>query len=149
MKVITSWLPVLGLFVLIGMSSGCAKSPQAEGLDPATFQAQLAENPDALLVDIYLKEKPRQVGLPNAQVLKLGEQKPREAFTGVDHARAVYLYCGDGQGSGQIAKILDDMGFTEVYSLKGGVKAWKEAGLPLQQVSDLQAFGAAAQPAMP
>jgi|GEM_PF-1058392 len=149
MKVITSWLPAFALLVLFGLNSGCAKSPQAEGLDPETFQAQLAANSDALLVDLYLQEKPRQIGLPNAQLLKLGQQKPREAFSDVDHARAVYLYCGDGKGSGQIAKILDDMGFNEVYSLKGGVKAWKEAGLPVQPVNDLQAFGAAAQPAMP
>ncbi|MBI1194040.1 MAG: hypothetical protein GC205_12855 [Bacteroidetes bacterium] len=149
MNVKATLFPVFGLFVLFGLYAGCAKSPQAEGLAPQAFQAQLAGNPNALLVDIYLKDKPRQVGLPNAQVLKLGEQKPRAAFTDVDHARAVYLYCGDGQGSGQIAKILDDMGFAEVYSLKGGVKAWKEAGLPLQPVSELPTFQAATASAVP
>jgi rhodanese-related sulfurtransferase len=149
MKNIFSWVPVLGLCLFLIQGTGCAKSPQASGLAPADFQAALAARPDALLVDIYLQEKPRKIGLPEAQVLKVGEQKPREAFSDVDHARPVYLYCGDGRGSGQIAKILDDMGFQEVYSLEGGVKAWKEAGLPVEPVQNLRAFGQEHQEAMP
>lgn len=42
------------------------------------------------------------------------------------------LYCGGGYRSALAADMLQRMGYTNVWSLAGGWKAWKEAGLPME-----------------
>lgn len=40
------------------------------------------------------------------------------------------LYCGGGYRSALVADVLQQMGYTNVYSMAGGWKAWKELGAP-------------------
>ena len=48
-----------------------------------------------------------------------------------DHAAELILYCGGGYRSALAADNLQRMGYTNVYSLAGGWKAWQEAGAPV------------------
>jgi rhodanese-related sulfurtransferase len=52
-----------------------------------------------------------------------------------DHAAELILYCGGGYRSALAADNLQKMGYTNVYSLAGGWKAWKEAGAPTEGLS--------------
>ena len=47
------------------------------------------------------------------------------------HAEVV-LYCGGGFRSALAADALQRMGYTHVSSMDGGIKAWREAGYPLE-----------------
>ena len=49
-----------------------------------------------------------------------------------DHAAQLILYCGGGYRSALAADNLQRMGYTNVYSLAGGWKAWKDAGAPVE-----------------
>lgn len=49
-----------------------------------------------------------------------------------DKSAKVVLYCGGGFRSALAADALQKMGYTDVISLDGGWRAWKEAGLPLE-----------------
>ena len=42
----------------------------------------------------------------------------------------VILYCGGGYRSALAADVLQQMGYTNVFSMAGGWKAWKESGAP-------------------
>lgn len=42
----------------------------------------------------------------------------------------IVLYCGGGYRSALAADNLQKMGYTQVYSMAGGWRAWREAGLP-------------------
>ena len=42
------------------------------------------------------------------------------------------LYCGGGYRSALSADMLQKMGYTNVWSMAGGWKAWKEAGAPVE-----------------
>ncbi len=41
------------------------------------------------------------------------------------------LYCRSGNRSSSVARMMDDMGFAEVYELDGGIVSWAAADLPL------------------
>ena len=43
------------------------------------------------------------------------------------------LYCGGGYRSALAADTLQKMGYRNVYSLAGGWRAWKAAGMPIEQ----------------
>jgi rhodanese-related sulfurtransferase len=44
----------------------------------------------------------------------------------------IICYCGGGYRSALVADNLQKMGYTNVYSLAGGFKAWKAANLPTE-----------------
>ncbi|GHG68993.1 hypothetical protein GCM10010919_18520 [Alishewanella longhuensis] len=48
-------------------------------------------------------------------------------------AKPLYLICRSGARSALAAESLQRMGFSQVYSVAGGMQAWLEAGLTIQQ----------------
>ena len=49
-----------------------------------------------------------------------------------DKQAAVVLYCGGGYRSALAADALQQMGYRNVLSMDGGIRAWREAGYPLE-----------------
>ena len=44
----------------------------------------------------------------------------------------IVLYCGGGYRSALAAESLRQMGYTNVQSMDGGMRAWREAGYPIE-----------------
>ncbi len=49
-----------------------------------------------------------------------------------DKGAELILYCGGGYRSALVADVLQNMGYTNVYSMAGGWKAWQESGAPTE-----------------
>lgn len=49
-----------------------------------------------------------------------------------DKAAEIVLYCGGGFRSALAADSLRQMGYTNVISMDGGIRAWRDAGYPLE-----------------
>ncbi len=49
-----------------------------------------------------------------------------------DESAKLVLYCGGGYRSALAADTLQKMGYTNAYSLAGGWRAWKAAGMPVE-----------------
>jgi rhodanese-related sulfurtransferase len=49
-----------------------------------------------------------------------------------DTKTELVLYCGGGYRSALAADNLQKMGYTNVYSMDGGIRGWREQGLPLE-----------------
>ena len=47
-----------------------------------------------------------------------------------DRGREIILYCGGGFRSALSADNLQKMGYRRVFSMAGGMRAWRERGLP-------------------
>jgi rhodanese-related sulfurtransferase len=52
-----------------------------------------------------------------------------------DKGTEIVLYCGGGFRSALAAESLGRMGYTNVTSMTGGIRAWREAGYPLEEAS--------------
>jgi len=50
-----------------------------------------------------------------------------------DTRAKIVLYCGGGFRSALAADALQKMGYTNVFSLDGGWRAWNEAGMPVEK----------------
>jgi len=50
-----------------------------------------------------------------------------------DKDAEVILYCGGGFRSALAADTLQQMGYTNVFSMAGGWKAWKDSGAPIDK----------------
>ena len=49
-----------------------------------------------------------------------------------DRSRPILVTCYTGEMASLGAKLLKDMGFTNVWVIAGGTVAWKETGLPME-----------------
>jgi rhodanese-related sulfurtransferase len=53
-----------------------------------------------------------------------------------DHTAEIVLYCGGGYRSALAADNLQKMGYTNVISMDGGFRVWKESGYPIVSNKD-------------
>lgn len=53
-----------------------------------------------------------------------------------DTQAAIILYCGGGYRSALAAESLGRIGYANVCSMEGGIRAWREAGYPLEEGSE-------------
>ncbi|HSA61371.1 MAG TPA: rhodanese-like domain-containing protein [Nitrospiraceae bacterium] len=49
-----------------------------------------------------------------------------------DKRDKIVLYCGGGFRSVLAAEALQQMGYVNVFSMDGGIRAWREAGYPVE-----------------
>ena len=84
----------------------------------------------ALLIDVREPEDWRQSHIPAAVHMPRGtiELDIEEKAPALD--TPIICHCGGGSRSALAAESLQRMGYTNVKSLAGGFKAWKQAGLP-------------------
>jgi rhodanese-related sulfurtransferase len=58
----------------------------------------------------------------------------RDIETAIPNKQApIVLYCGGGYRSVLAADSLRQMGYTDVISMDGGIKAWRAAGYPMEK----------------
>ena len=94
----------------------------------AETQARTQQNRDAKLIDV--REDNEWEAGHAAGAIHLGKGIiERDVETTVPDKNAeLILYCGGGYRSALAADALQKMGYTNVFSMAGGWKAWKEAG---------------------
>ena len=98
----------------------------------AETQARMKQNPDAKLIDV--REDHEWEAAHAAGAIHLGKGIiERDVETAVpDKATEMILYCGGGYRSALVADVLQRMGYTNVFSMAGGWKAWKESGADVE-----------------
>jgi rhodanese-related sulfurtransferase len=88
---------------------------------------------DALVLDVREPNEFSGGRMPNALHIPLSQLKDRAAEIQEHAARPVIVYCERGLRAGAAISALAGLGFTRVQSLRGGMRAWKEAGLPISK----------------
>jgi rhodanese-related sulfurtransferase len=112
-------------------------------VSPQETQQRMQSDPNVLVVDVRDAQDLSGTGIiPGALNVSLGtlplraDQELPEALRNPelqDRNRPIITTCGAGGQASLAAKILKDMGFTNVSILEGGINGWKEAGLPTVQ----------------
>lgn len=101
-------------------------------MNVADTRNRLAANPNAKLIDVREDNEWNQAHAAGAEHLGKGIIE-RDIETRVpDKSTELILYCGGGYRSALAADVLQKMGYTNVWSMAGGWKAWKEAGAPVE-----------------
>jgi rhodanese-related sulfurtransferase len=96
-------------------------------------KARLDRGDKFLLIDVREESEWAKDHLPGAIHLGKGvlerdiEQRVPETAT------PLILYCGGGYRSALAADNLQKMGYTNVQSMDGGIRGWREMGYPLLQ----------------
>jgi hydroxyacylglutathione hydrolase len=84
-----------------------------------------------LVVDVRGQSEHDAENIPNARHAYLGDIL--EQMADVPKDQPLVLHCGSGSRSAIGASVLQAAGFTNVANLKGGIDAWRAAGLPVSR----------------
>jgi SulP family sulfate permease len=102
---------------------------------PERFE-QLASDTEALVIDVREPEEYRRGHVPGAALLPLralleeGPDLPKD--------KQILLVCRSGRRTTRAIYMLEDLGFTRLHGLEGGILAWQAEGLPLSHSADGQ-----------
>jgi adenylyltransferase/sulfurtransferase len=93
-------------------------------LSASELRARMAEGWSPVLIDVRSAAEAATGGLPwpgrvqpHDRIAELATELPRD--------RPIVLYCGSGSRSRRAAEALGGLGFGDVYSLEGGMSAWR------------------------
>ncbi len=100
-------------------------------IEVSADQAQKeAAKGDAILIDVREESEWKEGHAAGARYLSRGVIEVEIEDQIPDVHQPIICYCGGGSRSALVAESLQKMGYLKVRSLAGGMRAWKEAGLP-------------------
>ncbi len=95
---------------------------------------RITKNREARLIDVREDHEWEAAHAVGAEHLGKGIIERDIETTVPEKATELILYCGGGFRSALAADVLQQMGYTNVYSLVGGWKAWKGSGAPIEDL---------------
>ena len=96
-------------------------------VDPADVHSQM--NNGATIVDVRETEEFAAGHIPGAKHVPRGYLESRIEGAVPDRSQHVILYCASGQRSAYAARtLIDDLGYENVESMRGGITLWKDRG---------------------
>ncbi|HEX8456235.1 MAG TPA: rhodanese-like domain-containing protein [Pyrinomonadaceae bacterium] len=93
----------------------------------------LDDNPMARLIDVREDHEWQAGHAAGAMHLGRGIIERDIEHSIPDKQTELILYCGGGYRSALACDNLQRMGYTNLYSMDGGWKAWKESGAPTEE----------------
>jgi rhodanese-related sulfurtransferase len=98
----------------------------------ARTNAELPTESKARLIDVREDDEWRAGHAAGAEHLGKGIIERDIEVAAPDKSAELILYCGGGYRSALVADVLQQMGYTNVYSMAGGWKAWKDSSAPIE-----------------
>lgn len=96
------------------------------------LQYKMAHNQDFILIDIREDHEWLTGHIPSAIHLKRGNLTTEISQIIPDKNQEIILYCAIGFRSALSALELENIGYTNVYSLYGGIIRWDDLGLTVE-----------------
>jgi rhodanese-related sulfurtransferase len=122
-----------GLLILFSIASGqVPDSLKYISVGPAGFQKAYQSDSNAVLIDVreffeYKKSRiDHAVNIPSSADLDV----PADT---INKNSSLFFYCTSGFRSKRVAKHFYDKGFVKLYSLDGGINAWKKEGFAVNK----------------
>ena len=98
----------------------------------AETQARIAADVNVRLIDVREDHEWDAAHAAGAEHFGKGIIERDIEAAAPDKSTELILYCGGGYRSALVADVLQQMGYTTVYSMAGGWKAWKDHGAPIE-----------------
>lgn len=132
--VVENW----SLFLVALISGGMlvwpvlSKSGGSGGLNPSDA-VMLMNREKAVVVDVCPSEEFVAGHVAGAKNIPLDDLEAKLAGAIKNKATPVILVCATGVRSGRAVATATKLGFERAQSLSGGMRAWREAGLPVEK----------------
>lgn len=123
---LTACAPSVTVSATTGPTAAAAPA-QAATLNAEEFAAAL-KRPGTVVLDVRTPEEFASGHLPDAVNIDINSAEFASQVSALDPATSYALYCRSGNRSGVAMEAMQDMGFSDLYHLGGGIGAWTSAG---------------------
>jgi rhodanese-related sulfurtransferase len=121
---------VMALIASALLLAGCSSSTGAIDLGVTEFSAKVAEA-GVITLDVRTPGEFAEGHVEGARLIDFQSGNFENEIAALDKNATYAIYCRSGNRSGQAVKVMQDAGFTNVFSMNGGVIDWANAGFPL------------------
>jgi len=133
------WLSYLGVLVIAaaGVTNGPASASHVRQLSVQEVKATLDKASSLrekgfFLVDVRTVEEHDTGAIPGTDVnIEFREIAKRHKEIGASLNDHIVVYCQSGKRGNIAADTLTELGYKNVYNIRGSVNAWLQAGYPL------------------
>lgn len=131
--VIDNWM----IFTVAISSGAMLLWPMVQGAASGTLSAagavQLINREKAVVIDVCEPAEFAAGHVGGAKNVPLGELEVKLPSVVKNKALPLILVCASGARSGRAVAIAKKLGYEQAQSLGGGLKAWKDANLPIEK----------------
>ena len=124
------------MLIAVALASGMALIVpvlgKGAGLSPQDM-VQLMNREKAVVIDVCSPEEFAQGHVIGAKNLPLGDLEAKLAQVVKNKATPVVMVCQVGARSARAAATAQKLGYENVQSLAGGLKAWQAANMPVEK----------------
>ncbi len=132
------------LMMLVALTSCFSNSAQkatgAKTIPVNEYQKMMNEKKDVQLVDVRTPSEFAEEHLANAINIDFNAGDFKSKIGSLDKSKTAMIYCLSGGRSAAAMNVMADMGFSEVYNMKGGILQWKAAQLPTTAKGETSAW---------
>ncbi|MEY4988295.1 MAG: Hydroxyacylglutathione hydrolase [Bacteroidota bacterium] len=108
----------------------CSKQEGLQNLAATAFQTEIKSAEPGQILDVRTSDEYANGHIEGAVLADISSNLFQEAAGKLDKSKTVYVYCLSGGRSSAAATQLQEMGFTSIVNLSGGMLAWQSANLP-------------------
>ena len=117
---------LISFLVICGFS---AKSqPVIELIDAPEMKKAIEQESGAIVLDVRRPYEISTGKIPGAENIDINEDEFWLKFKVLNRDKTYYVYCETGGRGTSAARVMKQMGFKNVYNLRGGIEAWKSNG---------------------
>jgi rhodanese-related sulfurtransferase len=122
--------------LLLSLALGACGAPSGPGtnLSPAKADSLIQANKSDssfLLLDVRTPEEYAMGHIDRSRLVDFHAADFQTRITALPRQAPILLYCRSGNRSGQALKMMQDLGFTNVRHLAGGINLWQAEARPL------------------
>lgn len=114
-------------FVVLSCNGQTSKNVKT--IEPAAFAEKITATQNPQILDVRTPEEYASGHIDNAANVNWNGNDFVVKATTFDKTKPVFVYCKSGGRSKQAAAKLEELGFTSIYELQGGMLKWDAAGL--------------------
>lgn len=119
---------VMALIPFLVLSCNGQTTKNIKIIDPTAFAKKINETPKPQIIDVRTPQEFESEHIDNAiNVNWNGTDFDAKANT-LDKSKPVFVYCKIGGRSAKAALKLEELGFSTIYDLQGGIMKWNAAG---------------------
>jgi thioredoxin 1 len=127
---------IMLMALIVASCQGTGNNAGQQGIRksiPVQEFAQKLAATNVQLIDVRTPGEYEQDHLKNAVNIDINSDDFEQRIGKLNKKMPVLVYCLSGGRSSSAASKMQDMGFTEVYNMDGGIMKWQSAGKPVGQ----------------
>ncbi len=117
-------MKIISLLVSLVLLSGCgANKSSFEVIDQKTAY-EMIQNQEVTILDVRTPEEYEEIHIPGSLNIELAVLEDEIEKVVSDKDTTLLVYCRSGNRSNQAAKLLSELGYTNVFDF-GGITTWE------------------------